>query len=142
MSERLTPAQERWRSLTDEERRRATDINAARQAGYQLSTLLNDPFNKNEPWTQEEDEILLFSPKRTVDIAIALHRTYAQCSHRRMILRRAIAGEVRSYLPAHSDTDTGVINLAHCGICLGEHGNHVSWCPDAEEKAESNEEQA
>ena len=131
MSERLTPAQERWRSLTDEQRRRETDINAARQAGYQQSTLLNDPFNKNEPWTQEEDEILLFSPKRTVDIALDLHRTFAQCAARRASLRQAMLGEVRSYLPADSDTDTGVISLAHCGICLGEQGEHESWCPDA-----------
>ena len=131
MSERLTPAQEWWRSLTDEQRRRVTDINAARQAGYQQSTLLNDPFNKNEPWTQEEDEILLFSPKRTVDIAIALHRTYAQCSSRRSSLRQAMLGEIRSYLPADRDTDTGVISLAHCPTCLGENSEHESWCPDA-----------
>ena len=131
MSERLTPAQERWRSLTDEQRRRVTDINAARQAGYQQSTLLNDPFNKNEPWTQEEDEILLFSPKRTVDIALDLHRTYAQCSTRRSSLRQAVLGEVRSYLPADTDTETGTINLAHCPTCLGENSEHEDWCPDA-----------
>lgn len=131
MSERLTPAQERWRSLTDEQRRRVTDINAARQAGYQQSTLLNDPFNKNEPWTAEEDEILLFSPKRTVDIALDLHRTFAQCSARRSSLRQAMLGEVRSYLPADTDTETGTINLAHCPTCLGENSEHESWCPDA-----------
>ena len=131
MSERLTPAQERWRSLTDEQRRRATDINAARQAGYQQSTLLNDPFNKNEPWTAEEDEILLFSPKRTVDIALDLHRTFAQCSARRSSLRQTVLGEVRSYLSVDSDTETGTINLAHCPTCLGENSEHEDWCPDA-----------
>ena len=131
MSERLTPAQEWWRSLTDEQRRRVTDINAARQAGYQQSSLLNDPFNKNEPWTQEEDEILLFSPKRTVDIALDLHRTFAQCSARRASLRQAVFGEVRSYLPADAGTETGTINLAHCPTCLGENSEHEDWCPDA-----------
>ena len=131
MRKRLTPAQERWRSLTDEERRRVTDINAARQAGYQASTLANDPFNKSEPWTAEEDEILLFSSKRTVDIALDLHRTYAQCASRRTSLRQAMVGEVRSYLSADTDTETGTINLAHCPTCLGEPGEHESWCPDA-----------
>ena len=66
-----------------------------------------------------------------IDIALALHRTYAQCSSRRSSLRQAMLGEVRSYLPVDSDTDTGGISLAHCGICLGEQGEHVSWCPDA-----------
>jgi hypothetical protein len=124
----LTPNQQWYRSLTDEERARYSQQSARRIDEYQRRTVLNNPFNQHRDWTEEEDNLLAWSDKLTVDLALLLHRTYYQTNRRRAQLRQQITNSVRPWIKVTQPyEDKGIVLCA----CATFDEDHESWCPNA-----------
>ena len=101
--------------------------NAERIQRYQKQTIDAGPENHLLPWTHDEDNLLIWSPKRTVDLAIQLRRTYTECNSRRALLRRRLTGEARHYIKAE---EAGPETASLCA-CATFDDDHESWCPNA-----------
>lgn len=128
MSQPLSDAQRRYQSMTEYERMAYSAANRERQQGYQRRTLDADPINAGLPFTSEEDHLLVWSPKRTVDLALELRRTYNQTHHRRVNLRRALSEQARSYIKVEDAPEDKTPTLCACATFDED---HESWCPNA-----------
>ena len=128
MNHDLTDAQRRYQSMTEYERMAYSAANAERIQRYQKQTIDAGPENQLLPWTHDEDNLLIWSPKRTVDLAIQLRRTYTQCNSRRALLRRNLTGEARHYIKAEDATIDESKTLCACATFDDD---HESWCPNA-----------
>lgn len=124
----MTPTQAWYRSLTDEERQRYIDQSARRIRDYQQRTLDAGAERRYDPWTEGEDNLLVWSTKTTVDLAIQLGRTYNQCAERRTSLRRELTGFARQYVPVPMVSEPKQPVLCACASFDEE---HESWCPNA-----------
>lgn len=123
----LTPAQKRYRSMSDQERTAYIAAQAERAHHHQQATLPGAA-RASMDWVINEDNLLMWSQRTTLDLALEFQRTYSQCAHRRAQLRRELTGEARMYLFASADDPFKERVLCACGAFDDD---HESWCPNA-----------
>lgn len=112
-----------YQQMTDAERERFKAAVRAKQAEYELATKMAGTPRNDEPWTTDEDMLLLESPLTTLDLALQFGRSWHRTSKRRTVVRREHKGFTRDY--------GIVVTKPHKVLCAcgSDDDDHMSWCP-------------